>query len=88
MRFSLAEHTSGTSGSYASFDEASGSSGKGAAVVQPELSEEAAGLQVIRMICATVMNPYMCFTTCSEFEKTCCQTLNLKRQRFMIFREM
>ena len=29
----------------------------------------------------TVMNPYMCFTTCSEFEKTCCQTQNLKTQR-------
>ena len=52
-----------------SLDEASGSSGKGVAVVQPELSEEAAW-QVVRMICATAMNLYMRFTTCSEFEKT------------------
>ena len=38
----LAEHISGTSGSYESLDEAAGSSGKGAAADQPELSGEAA----------------------------------------------
>ena len=41
----LAEHTSGTSGSYESLDEASGSTGKEAAVLQPSLSEEAAARQ-------------------------------------------
>ena len=41
----LAEHTCGTSGSYESLDEASGSTGKEAAVLQPELSEEAGARQ-------------------------------------------